>query len=38
MRRFLPSNLVTSTVENPDFWIVLTDHIQRGCDEIILAM
>ena len=38
MRRFLPSNLVTSIVENPDFWIVLTDSIQRGCDEIIQTM
>ncbi|MCK5914231.1 MAG: nucleotidyl transferase AbiEii/AbiGii toxin family protein, partial [Desulfuromusa sp.] len=37
MRRFLPSNLVTSTIENPDFWIVLTDSIQRGCAEIVQA-
>ena len=38
MRRFLPINLVDSSIENPDFWTVLTDKIQRGSDEIILAM
>ncbi len=38
MRRFLPLHLVESTVENPDFWTVIVDSIQRGCDEIILAM
>ena len=38
MRRFLPLNVVESTVENPDFWSVLTDNIQRGCDKINRAM
>ena len=38
MRRFLPISLVDSTIENPNFWTVLTDSIQRGSDEIIQAM
>ncbi len=38
MRRFLPTDLVNSTIENPDFWTILTDNIQWGSDEIILAL
>lgn len=38
LRRFLPINLVESTIDNPDFWTVVVDHVQQGCAEIILAM
>lgn len=38
MRRFLPINLVESTINNPDFWTVVVNHVQQGCDEIILAV
>ena len=36
LRRFLPINLVESTIENPDFWTVVVDNVQQGCDQIIL--
>ena len=35
MRRFLPVNLLDSTVNNPVFWTVVIDHVQQGCDDII---
>lgn len=38
MRRFLPTAIVATTLENSDFWTVLVDNVKRGCDEIILAM
>ena len=38
MRRFLPINLVESTIENPDFWTVVVDNVQQGCDQIILEI
>ena len=38
MKRFLPIAVVTESIENPDFWTVLADNIQRGCDEIVRAM
>jgi len=38
MRRFLPTDLVDSTINDPDFWTVVVEHVQRGCDEIIFTM
>lgn len=38
MRRFLPTAIVATTLENSDFWTVLVDNVKRGCDEIIFAM
>ncbi len=38
IRRFLPITLVESTIENPDFWTVLVDNIQQGCDQIFLEI
>ena len=38
MRRFLPINLIDSTINNPEFWPVVVDHVQQGCDDIILKL
>ena len=38
MRRFLPINLLDSTINIPEFWTVVVDHVQQGCDEIIFSM
>jgi len=38
LRRFLPIDLVELTIENPDFWTVVVDHVQRGCAKIISTM
>lgn len=34
MKRFLPSNVVTETVENKSFWPYLADLITAECDQI----
>ncbi|MEJ2418837.1 MAG: hypothetical protein P8Y45_18280 [Exilibacterium sp.] len=31
MRRFLPGNIITETVENPDFWSYLIEVIAKEC-------
>jgi len=31
MRRFLPSKIVMETIEQPDFWSILTDNISSEC-------
>lgn len=35
MRRFLPSNVVSETVENKSFWPYLTNLILAECDQVI---
>ena len=35
MRRFLPSNVVSETVENKSFWPYLTNLIMAECDQVI---
>jgi hypothetical protein len=35
MRRFLPLKIVMETIEQPDFWSILTDNICSECLSII---
>ncbi|MDA3915420.1 MAG: nucleotidyl transferase AbiEii/AbiGii toxin family protein [Deltaproteobacteria bacterium] len=35
MRRFLPPQVVSDTIENEIFWKYLTDHIRNECDLVI---
>ena len=37
MQRFLPADAV-NTIENPSFWTIVVDSIERGYDKIILSM
>ena len=34
MRRFLPADVVNTTIEKPAFWRILVDSVECGCDEI----
>ena len=38
MRRFLPPQVVSRTVENKEFWVYLTDLLRTECARVIQAM
>jgi len=38
MRRFLPGDLVDTTINDPDFWTVVVEHVQQGCNKIVVTM